>query len=351
MARGIRFTETVFNRGLWVVAILFAYFLVALGSLVVRDLPRVDNAVTLERYVDQTKARPLDVQIKSINQELTELNRQAEPLQKQVNSAGNATRAEQDSFNNWVQTREVTGKSDQDPEVIARTRKLDNLREAERAPEAKLDAVKQNIADLNARLSGVQSQRTALEDAAQSQLQSALRAQQLRVFLYRLAITLPLLAIAGWLFKAMRKHRYWPFVWGFIFFALFTFFFELVPYLPNYGGYVRYIVGIIVTLVVGRYAINGLQRYLERQKIEEAKPDIKRREELNYDVVLGRMSKKVCPGCERPYKYEDEANNFCTHCGICVFDHCTSCKTRKNAFSRFCHSCGVVATVAEVTTK
>jgi hypothetical protein len=142
------------------------------------------------------------------------------------------------------------------------------------------------------------------------------------VFLYRLALTLPLLVAAGWLFAKKRKGTYWPFVWGFIFFALFAFFVELVPYLPSYGGYVRYIVGIVITALVGRYAILALNRYLERQKAAESLPDAQRREELSYDVALARLAKGVCPGCERPVDLKDVKNDFCPHCGIGLHDHC-----------------------------
>ena len=167
--------------------------------------------------------------------------------------------------------------------------------------------------------------------------------QELRVFVYRLALTLPLLAVAGWLFVKKRKGVYWPFVWGFIFFAAFAFFVELVPYLPSYGGYVRYLVGIVLTALVGRYAIQALNRYLERQKLAEALPDAQRREELGYDVALARLAKGVCPGCERIADLKTATNDFCPHCGIGLHDHCGHCSARKSAFVRFCHACGTAA--------
>ena len=101
--------------------------------------------------------------------------------------------------------------------------------------------------------------------------------------------------LAGWLFAKKRKTTYSPFFWGFIFFALFAFFVELVPYLPSYGGYVRYAVGIVVTVLIGRQAIIALNRYLEKQKLVEQLPDAQRREELSYDTALMRLSKGVCP--------------------------------------------------------
>ncbi|MEG1456800.1 MAG: zinc ribbon domain-containing protein, partial [Comamonas sp.] len=114
-------------------------------------------------------------------------------------------------------------------------------------------------------------------------------------------------------------------------------------YLPDYGGYVRYGVGIVVTVLLGRYAILALNRYLEKQKQLEALPEVQRREELSYDVALERLAKSVCPGCERPVDLKNTEIDFCPHCGIGLFDHCGHCKTRKNAFSRFCHACGTPA--------
>ncbi len=186
----------------------------------------------------------------------------------------------------------------------------------------------------------------ALEEPARIAAENAYRAQELRVFLYRLAITLPLLAVAGWLFAKKRGSAYWPFVWGFIFFALFAFFVELVPYLPSYGGYVRYVVGIVLTAIVGRFAIISLQRYLARQKAAEALPDAQRRETLRYDSAVARLGKGVCPGCERPVDLKDAQVDFCPHCGIGLFDRCGHCAARKSAFARFCFACGTPANVS-----
>jgi predicted RNA-binding Zn-ribbon protein involved in translation (DUF1610 family) len=185
-----------------------------------------------------------------------------------------------------------------------------------------------------------------MEREAYKAMGAEARRVELRVFLYRLALTLPLLVVAGWLLRTKRHSTWWPFVWGFVFFALFAFFVELVPYLPSYGGYVRYVVGIAVTVIVGRQAIVALNRYLERQKLAEQLPDAQRREELSYDTALARLAKGVCPGCERPLDLRNEKIDFCPHCGIGLFDRCPQCATRKSAFTKFCHSCGTPAGAA-----
>jgi hypothetical protein len=341
MSKGLRLSETWFNRGLWLIALIFAAFLIGLGSLVVGDLPQVEQTLSVEQYVDAAAVKPVRSEIAAIDKQAAAKNAEIERLQLQADDARNTALEAKQSFDNWAETRKATGLSNQDPELISRTKELEALNAKESELNRKLSALNQQVLASNQNKNILNTKQDTLYKAAQDKFDTQWRKQELRVFLYRLLITLPLIVLAGYLFVKQRKTRQWPFVWGFIFFALFTFFVELVPYLPSYGGYVRYIVGIILTVIIGRYVINALHVYLERQKEEEQKPDTERREDINYDLALGRIAKKVCPGCERPINLEDTARNFCTHCGICVFDQCTGCETRKSAFARFCQACGL----------
>lgn len=346
MSKSLRLSEKWFRRGLWLVAFVFASFLIGLGGTVVQNLPKVERDFTLEDFIDQQAAQQARNTIKAAQLAGKEAQEALEQAQLKANVAQSDSRSARDTFTNWLATRNATARSDQDPELIARTKELDALKATERR--ALLDVQVQQQAALDARQdqSRAQTRLHELEDAATSLLVSAQRKQELRIFLYRLALTLPLLVIAGVLFAKKRKSTYWPFVWGFIFFALFAFFVELVPYLPSYGGYVRYAVGILVTVLVGRQAILSLNRYLERQKLAEQKPDEQRREELGYDVALTRLAKSVCPGCERHVDLKDPANDFCPHCGIGLHDHCVKCDARKGSFAKFCHACGTPAGAA-----
>ncbi|MFP5482902.1 MAG: serine endopeptidase, partial [Gammaproteobacteria bacterium] len=119
-------------------------------------------------------------------------------------------------------------------------------------------------------------------------------------------------------------------------------------YLPSYGGYIRYLVGILITVLVGRQAILALNRYLEQQRLAEAQPETKRREVLDYDTALSRLLKGICPGCERAVDLKDPSIDFCPHCGIGLHDKCTACHSRKSTFSKYCHTCGTCARLPEL---
>lgn len=343
MSKALRLSEKWFRFGLWIVAFVFASFLIGLGGTIVQNLPKVEHRVTLDDFIDQQAAAPLRAELKAMQEKRQIAQDAHDQAQLKHNGARANSAAARDTFNNWLATRHATKRPEQDAELIERTQALDELKILERKALADVERQQQSLLDARQAEERAQRDLRELERTASTKLVTEQRSQELRVFGYRLALTLPLLAVAGWLFAKKRQSTWWPFVWGFIYFALFAFFVELVPYLPSYGGYVRYAVGIIITVLVGRYAIVALNRYLEKQKLAEAMPDVERRKELSYDTALARLAKKVCPGCERPVDLTNTAIDYCPHCGICLFDRCGQCKERKSAFARFCHACGAMA--------
>lgn len=343
MNKGLRLTERWMHRALWLVAFLFAGFLIGLGSKVVDNVTYLEPVPTAEQLLDPATKAALD----SVTRQARDRRAAAGAALAQARHAHEVaaanTAAARSAFNNWSATRRATLRPDQDPELIARTHALDALVDAERKALAGVEAQEQIDLDARQAEQRADSARARLLEPAREQVKERLRQAERKVFAYRIAMTLPLLLVAGWLFKNKRKGQYWPFTWGFIFFALFTFFVELVPYLPSYGGYVRYGVGIVLTVLGGRYAIRWLQGWLERQKAVEALPEEQRRTTMRYDLAMDRIGKSLCPSCERPTDFKDVTLNHCPHCGIGLFDRCPACSTRKNAFSRFCFSCGTPA--------
>ncbi|HEX6734758.1 MAG TPA: serine endopeptidase, partial [Azonexus sp.] len=252
MSRGLRWSEKWFRFGLWLVAFVFGGFLIGLGGTIVENLPRVEQRYTQEDFIDRAAAATVRTALK----ETTQTRQSAQDGLDQARLGHRAAQANsataRQTFNTWLSTRHATQRPEQDPELIARSQELDQLAAAERKALAGVEKQQQILLDAQQAEVRAQKQLHELEETAREALQVELRRQELRVFIYRLALTLPLLGIAGWLFAKKRQSTWWPFVWGFIYFALFAFFVELVPYIPSYGGWVRYTVGIVITALVGR---------------------------------------------------------------------------------------------------
>jgi len=346
MSKGLRWTEQWMRRALWLVAFIFAGFLIGLGNQVVDNIIYLAPVPDAEHFLDPARAGPLQAASRQAQKTRQDADTALEQAQQKHRVAQANTRSAREAFDNWIATRHATARPDQDGELIARNRELDKLVAAERTALAAVEAQEQVALDARQAEQKADAAYDALLQPARQAAYEAERRAERKVFLIRLGVTLPLLLVAGALFRYKRNGTYWPFTWGFIFFALFAFFVELVPYLPSYGGYVRYGVGIVVTVVVGRYAIRWLHAWLERQKAAEAMPDAQRRTTMRYDVAMARIAKGVCPSCERATNYQDEQLAHCPHCGIGLFDRCPACNTRKNAFTRYCFSCGTAANVS-----
>ena len=343
MLKSLRVPERLFALAMWVVSLVFAGFLIGLGGKVVGDLPGVRQYVTPEQFLDSARVRRIDLARVPLERERRDLDAAQKRAQLQHQAASNAYNARRESFSNWIATRRATTDPRQDPEVLARTRELDGLNAGVRAAQEEVDRLSADELRITQSLDSLGRQRATLDSLAARRYEGVRFSTELRVFLIRLAITLPLLLVAWWLVLKKRKSQYWPLARGFVLFAIFAFFVELVPYLPSYGGYVRYGMGIILTAVAGVYIIRAMRRYLARRAAEEQRSESERRRALDYEAGIKQVTAGVCPGCERPIAQQNGGApvNFCVHCGMTLFDTCQACGARKNAFFLFCPACGV----------
>lgn len=353
MKKSQRWTEKWFNIGLWLIAFVFAGFLIELGQKVVADLPQVESYKFVEDFLDTDAINRLDSRLTEYNDAVTKAEMDAQVAKDNVDRASLVYQSAKEQFKNWIETRHIATNVAGDRELEAHTNELNALQQKEltakqvyRESQQKLNQLRdaQQKASLD-----FANEKAEIKGKAFQQYSRAMRFSELKVFLLRLCVTLPLLLIGGWLFIKKRKSAYWPFVWGFIFFSLFAFFIELVPYLPSYGGYVRSLAGVILSVFIGVGIVRALRNYINKQKESEMQPEAERRQEISYDKALAQLGQSVCPGCERHIDLTNEKIDFCPHCGLCLFDHCEKCNARKSSFSLFCYACGTPVSVLNRT--
>jgi hypothetical protein len=348
MFKGLRVPERVFGIIMWLVSLVFAGFLIGFGRLVIGDLPHVTEPVSVEQFVDRAATGKIRVSRQATEEQRRANEKKVEDANLVLDSARNDYTAKREAYDTWISTRKATTDPKQDPEVISRNKQLDALNDRVRAAEKTGETLQTERLEIDRTLAALDQRNAELQTAAYPAFEKAQFAQDLRIFGLRLLITLPLLVIAGWLIVKKRKSDYWPLMRGFVLFAAFAFFVELVPYLPSYGGYVRYGVGIILTIIASHYVIKWMRHYLANRVVAEQKAEVERKQSIKYEDALKKMSANVCPGCERPTATTgDVLADFCVHCGMQLFDTCKTCTTRKLAFFRYCMKCGTTAHAAD----
>lgn len=344
MFKSLFVPERLFRLAMWIVSLVFASFLIGLGSTIIGDLPRIEEPLTIEQFADKIPLERTRAEIRRLRDRERDLNDREAQASLQMTAVSNAYQSARAAYSNWIATRTATTDPAQDSEVLQRTRNLDGLKASERDAQIALERIEKDLLDTRQTLAANERTERELIDRARDAYQSAVFRQEFRVFAWRLALTLPLLVVAWWLVMRKRRSEYWLLYRGFVIFAVFTFFVELVPYLPSYGGYVRYAVGIVMTAVGGHYIIRAMRSYLARRRVVEQQTEVERRQALAPEDALKRMTANVCPACERALMTTGEiVPDYCVHCGLKLFDRCSSCEVRRNVFFPFCPKCGTAA--------
>lgn len=321
---GMMQSDNAWTRAsLWLVAAALAAFLIGLGGKLLDRMWDAGVPLALTQFLDPAATARAQTAIRQADSAGQAARLRLEQTQHQLGVAKNNSALARQNFHVWLASRAAAARPDQDAELATRSGELDQVLAAEQQALSAVHDAEQALALAGRQRDDATRDWGLHEQRAMAQLEQARWRQQLHMFLFRLAVTAPLILLACWLFIKKRDSAYWPFIWGYISFAAFMFFVELIPYVPSYGGYVRYIVGIVVTVLVGRFAIMSLQ------------PG----EPARAAASAARLFDGQCPGCAIALDLRTAAQ-ACGHCGLQLFNQCPECKTRKVAFARFCLACG-----------
>lgn len=339
----------------YVIAIVLCSFLIALSGKLIDDVDEWKEKPTVEEFQNKPLLDSKEAEIRKIEADI-DLNIQkrvsTENTIKIVNS--NYKNAKK-SFDNWLETRKIVGSPNEDKEVLSRANELDQFYKTQQEWEKELATINATITSLNSANTNVQQQIYKEENRAFKAREKEIRNYNLKVFLIRLLFILPILILGIIFILKYRKHKYWPLFLGFVLFSFYAFFFGLVPYLPSYGGYIRYSVGIILSILLGIYAINKIKAFIEYKKNELKVSTSERAKKVQIETAEKALDNHMCPSCGKDFIVKHwakptnkkntveipvEVTNFCRFCGLELFKKCKSCNSENFAHLPFCSNCG-----------
>lgn len=336
------------------ITIVLAAFLILLGNRVVSDLDTSVTYPSRDTYVNQTLEDQLNAKEKQLSKEVAGLLETKENIDRMIAAAQANKDAEQESFDNWIKTRGTLGTAQQDAEVLKRLAKLDEYKEIVQSWQAQSDSLSLQVQAVRAGNTEIYEVREVENKRVAALYDSALRSYDLKVFLIRLLFTAPILALGVFFFMRKRNHKFSPLFMGFSLFSVYVFFVGLIPYLPSYGGYVRYTVGILLTLGLGYYAIKRLRAYQERKAVELKTSTEVRAKKMEGERAEKAFESHVCPSCGKDFllksweiRQVDGAtlkpllvSSYCRYCGLQLIKKCTNCSQENYAHLPYCINCG-----------
>ncbi len=349
-----RTSKIIYNT----ISVILCLFLILLSSKIIDDLDTTTTRPEIEQFENKNALTDLDKKNKILEIELENLNNKKNSLEKTISTAKENCKNEQQSFDNWVQTRKTLGSPNKDEAVIERVNNLDVFYKIEKEWRSQLSSEEKEIKNAETIQAEISLQIEKENEIAEKKYEEELKRYDLKVFFIRLLFVAPILALGIFFFIRYRKNKFWPLYFGFTLFSFYAFFFGLVPYLPSYGGYIRYTVGIILSVSLGYYAIKRIRAFIEEKQTELKVSTQERAKNVQIEVAEKALENHFCPSCgkdflikkwELPVKLNDIdtiklATDFCRHCGLELFSNCKTCSNRNFAHLPFCSTCGTKST-------
>jgi predicted RNA-binding Zn-ribbon protein involved in translation (DUF1610 family) len=341
------------------ISTILCLFLILLSNRIIGDLENMTTIPKSKDFEDKTALALLDNEMEKQDDELKNLNSKKETIEKTIATAKENYANEKQSFDNWLQTRKTLGSPDKDQEVIARAEKLDVFYKVEQEWRQQLYLIQTQIDEVEKQKHEIQESINREQSEAYKKYGKEYKWYELKVFLIRLIFVAPILALGIFFFVRFRQRKFYPLYFGFTLFSVYAFFFGLVPYLPSYGGYVRYSVGVVLSVGLGYYAIKRIRQFIDQKQAELKISTEERAKTIQTKKKKKALENHFCPSCGKDFllrKWEFPVSTnvgmdsyhfvttFCRHCGLELFKKCTGCGTKNFAHLLYCSSCGTKIT-------
>lgn len=348
----LRQTSTVIN---YTIALVLCGFLILLSGTLIDDVDEWKELPEIETFIDRQEIDKNEARIRRIDRSIETLEEKITSVKQTIDSAEKNYNNAKKSFDNWIKTRETLGSPTEDQEVLKRANELDHYFETQQEWEKELSGIRAKIDPLKKKRDGIRARLNRENQKADQMRLAAVRKYHLNVFFIRLSIILPILLLGVLFILKFRRHKYWPLFLGYVLFSFYSFFFGLVPYLPEYGGYIRYSVGILLIVLFGIYAINKIRKFVEKKKSELKISTDERAKKVLAETAEKALEKHMCPSCGKDYTVKgwDKTlkktskiqtyvmiTNFCRFCGLELFKTCVNCGTENYAHLPYCACCG-----------
>lgn len=339
----------------YIIAIALFSFLVSLSGKLLDDVDEWKEKPRVEEFQNSDLLKSKYSEIEKIDAKINiEIAKQSS-IQNTINVVDNNYENAKKSFDNWLEARKTVGSPKEDKEVLSRANKLDEFYKTQQAWKEELSEIRNKTALLVNNKNQIYQLIEEENKRAYEERENAIRKYDLKVFLIRLLFILPILILGIYFIMKFRKHKYWPLFLGYVMFSFYAFFFGLVPYLPSYGGYIRYTVGIILSIVFGVYAINKIKAFIDQKKSELQVSTTERAKKVQTETAEKALENHMCPSCGKDFivkkwdksaKIKDkketdgDVTNFCRFCGLVLFKECDKCGSVNFAHLPFCSNCG-----------